>query len=387
MKIALVSPYDWSFPGGVRQHIADLANYLRGQGHETVILTAASAPVDDPHVWVVGNAVPLPINGSMARPGLPSWRSAREIALAKFDLMHLHEPLVSPLTLACAWFARVWDTPCVGTFHAAASAGSAWLYDLTRPLVRSAFDALDERIAVSPVAQETIARVFSGDYHLIPNGVSVAAFETPRRSSEDRATILFLGRLDPRKGVEVLLDAIPQVRTLAKVAGQQSPRFIIAGEGPQREDYMHRLRSEPGVIFTGALTEAQKLAYLTKADIFCAPSLGGESQGIVLLEALAAGATVVASSISGYQTVIDSERTGVLTPPGDVTALAEALHRVAADRALRARLAHAGRIAVQRYDWGQVGHEIEAIYASALSHHERAGDPVAKAYDYVTDLV
>jgi phosphatidylinositol alpha-mannosyltransferase len=204
----------------------------------------------------------------------------------------------------------------------------------------------------------------------------------------DTPTILFLGRLDPRKGLDVLLAAIPVVRRLAAEAGELAPRFIIAGDGPRRAEYHDRMLKAPDVIFTGALSEDQKRAYLAQADIFCAPSLGGESQGIVLLEALAAGATVVASDIPGYRSVISPEHTGLLTAPGDAPALAHALIRVVRDRALRVRLAISGYQAARRYDWRRVGAMIEAVYhqASAANAAPVAG-AATKVYDYATELV
>ncbi|HKD77179.1 MAG TPA: glycosyltransferase family 4 protein, partial [Ktedonobacterales bacterium] len=185
MKIALVSPYDWSYPGGVGQHIQHLAGYLRARGHEAHILTAASEPVSDPLVHVIGNAFPLAINGSVARPGIPTlrWTPTEDIlSPERFDLVHLHEPLVSPLTMACAVFARAYGIPCVGTFHAAASQTARWLYESARPVMGPVFTALDERIAVSPVALATIGQIFPAEYHIIPNGVDVARFASARHA-------------------------------------------------------------------------------------------------------------------------------------------------------------------------------------------------------------
>jgi phosphatidyl-myo-inositol alpha-mannosyltransferase len=385
MKIALVSPYDWSYPGGVGQHIQHLAGYLRSRGHEVHILTAASEPVSDPWVHVIGNAFPLAINGSVARPGIPTlrWTPTEDIlSPERFDLVHLHEPLVSPLTIACALFARANGIPCVGTFHAAASPSTRWLYECARPVIGPVFTALDERIAVSPVALATIQQIFPAEYHIIPNGVDVERFASARRvSNEHNPTVLFLGRLEPRKGVDVLLESIPLVREMANAAGDPSPRFVIAGEGPDRERYEYSICGQDDVIFTGTIPEDQKLTYLAEADVFCAPAIGAESQGIVLLEAMAAGATVVASDIPGYATVVAHEQTGLLVPPRDPQRLAEALHRALHDPMLRARLAIPAQLAVRRYDWHQVGCEIEAVYAAAIAHRvAKAAQNRAVAY-------
>jgi phosphatidylinositol alpha-mannosyltransferase len=384
MKIALVSPYDWSYPGGVGQHIQHLAGYLRERGHEAHILTAASEPVNDPQVHVIGNAFPLAINGSVARPGVPTlrWTPTDDIlSPERYDLVHLHEPLVSPLSMACALFARAYGIPCVGTFHAAASQSARWLYECARPVIGPVFAALDECIAVSHVALATIRQIFPVEYHIIPNGVSVERFASARRAADRKAelshsvryheyapTVRFLGRLEPRKGVDVLLEAIPLVREMASAAGDPPPRFMIAGEGPDRERYERSICDQDNVIFTGAISEDQKPAYLAEADVFCAPAIGAESQGIVLLEAMAAGATVVASDIPGYATVVEHEQTGLLVPPRDPQRLAVELHRALHDPMLRARLAIPAQVAVRRYDWKQVGCEIEAIYAAATAH-------------------
>ncbi len=376
MKIALVSPYDWSYPGGVGQHIQHLASYLRLRGHEAHILTAASEPVSDPQVHVIGSAFPLAINGSVARPGVPTlrWTPTEDIlSPERFALVHLHEPLVSPLAITCAMFARAYGIPCVGTFHAAASPSANWLYECARPLLGPVFASLDERIAVSPVAVATIQQIFPAEYHIIPNGVEVERFASARRATvqnqEHSPTIHFLGRLEPRKGVDVLLEAIPLVRAMARAAGDPPPHFVIAGAGPDRERYEQSMCGQDDVTFTGAIPESQKPAYLASADVFCAPAVGAESQGIVLLEAMAAGATVVASDIPGYATVVAHEQTGLLVPPRDPQRLAETLHRALHDPMLRARLAIPAQLAVQRYDWHQVGCEIEAIYAAAIAHH------------------
>jgi len=378
MKIALVSPYDWSYPGGVRNHITALAAHLRGHGHTAHILTAASQPVAEAGVRVIGNVAPLAINGSVARPGLPSLREHpvyRVVAGERYDLLHLHEPLVAPLTLALALVARGLDIPCVGTFHAAASPSAAWMYRQARPLLRPAFAALAGRIAVTEVARATIADVFPAEYQIIPNGIEVAQFQVVRRTqSSPQPTILFLGRLEPRKGAAVLLAALPRLRQLALTAGDPLPRIVIAGEGPELATCKKLAGDDPNVRFVGAITENEKPLYFASADVFCAPSLGGESQGIVLLEALAAGAAVVASDIPGYRTVLTSEETGALVLSHDPEALAQALHRVLHNGALHARLVAQGRLAVRRYDWAQVGREVEAVYTAAL-----AGQPVAVA--------
>lgn len=371
MKIALVSPYDWSFPGGVRNHITALAAYLRNQGHTAHILTAASQPVKEDGVRVIGTVAPLAINGSVARPGLPDLRQPGLPGLLRgegYDLLHLHEPLVAPLTLALALTARGLRIPCIGTFHAAASPTAAWMYRQARPLLRPAFATLAERIAVTEVARETIAALFPTEYHIIPNGIEVAQFQAVRRvQATKRPTILFLGRLEPRKGATVLLAALPHLRHLAALAGDPLPRIVIAGTGPEMTACQQLAGRDPDVRFVGAISDAEKPLYLAAADVVCAPSLGGESQGIILLEALAAGAAVVASDIPGYRTMITPEATGVLVPPGDPAALAQALQRVLHDATLRARLVAQGRAAVQRYDWARVGHEVEMVYAAALA--------------------
>jgi phosphatidyl-myo-inositol alpha-mannosyltransferase len=281
-----------------------------------------------------------------------------------------------------ALVARGLDIPCVGTFHAAASPSAAWMYRQARPLLRPAFAALAGRIAVTEVARATIADVFPANYQIIPNGIEVAQFQAVRRTqTANRPTILFLGRVEPRKGAAVLLAALPRLRQLALAAGDPIPRIVIAGEGPELAACKKLAGDDAAVRFVGAITENEKSLYFASADVFCAPSLGGESQGIVLLEALAAGAAVVASDIPGYRTVLTPEETGELVPPHDPEALAQALHRVLHDGALHARLVAQGRLAVQRYDWAQVGREVEAVYRAALARQSVAVAP-ARALNY-----
>jgi phosphatidyl-myo-inositol alpha-mannosyltransferase len=371
MKIAIVSPYDWSFPGGVRQHISDLSDYLEGQGHEVHILTAASVLVSEQRIQIIGRAFSIAINGSVARPGIPSFLrhpAYRHLVLGRYDLVHVHEPLAAPLTMACVLAAQTRGIPCIGTFHTAVSQFAAWLYAQARPVIRPVFEALAERIAVSTIARSTIEQIFPASYHIIPNGVAVERFTSAKRMwNTKKPTVLFLGRLEPRKGVNILLEAIPLVRHLASEAGDSLPRFIIAGDGPERDQVQQYALEENDVVFTGALQEEEKAGYFASADIFCAPSLGGESQGIVLLEAMAAGAAVVASDIPGYCTVINHEQNGLLVSPHNSQQLAQGIHSLLHDNTLRARLALWGQKDAQRYAWSQIGHEIEMVYAAALT--------------------
>ncbi len=372
MKIALVSPYDWSHPGGVRNHIRELAAYLRGAGHKVTVVTSASAPVDEAGVMVVGDAFTVPLNGSIARLNYPTPRLRQMAQLflsARFDVVHIHEPLVAPLTIACTLGARAAAIPVVGTFHAAASPNAAWIYDLARPVLRPICAALTERIAVSPVALETIARVYPGHYHIIPNGLNLAPFQAAQRHpspcADGRPTILFLGRLEPRKGATELLAALPRLRASLALAHLPLPHVVIAGDGPERDICQELAEKLGDITLAGTITDAEKIRLLAGATLFCAPALGGESQGIVLLEAMAVGTPVIASDIPGYRTVI-TPGTGMLVPPRDPSALASGLHRALADATWQRTVALEGRRAIQRYDWGTVGHEISSVYCQAI---------------------
>jgi phosphatidylinositol alpha-mannosyltransferase len=378
MKIALVSPYDWSFPGGVRTHIEHLSAELRKRGHTVRIITASSNArhhAAEYGVYRVGWAAPFRMNGSVARIAITSDITGslrRLLRREQFDLVHLHEPLVSPLTLAMLRLSNHMGIACVGTFHAssnrrASTAGVA--YAMASPFLQVAFRRLDGLIAVSEAARDHVGRLFPGNFHIIPNGIVIpttAAAPDPRFADGMR-NVVFLGRLEPRKGLRYLLKAIPRVR-----ASFDGPvRFIIVGDGPQRVRFERFVQRQgwPEVVFTGYASDAEICAIFAAADIYCAPSIGNESQGIVLLEAMSAGVPVVASDIPGYRTVIASPEMGTLVPPRDPERLAWALCHLLRDDDLRRRKAAAGQRRALDYSWERVANAVEHVYQQSLEHH------------------
>ncbi len=337
LRVALVSPYDLSRPGGVQGQVRGLAAALVAAGHAAVVL----APDDRRPGWVpgrpaeeyaVGRAVALPANGSMAPVSLSpaaALRARRAAAAWRADVVHLHEPL-APLVGYGFLASRRW--PVVATFHRAGGGGA---YGLVVPLGRWATRRVRVRCAVSEVARETASAICGGTYDVLFNGVDLARFRRDRPAPAGPPAVLFLGRHERRKGLEVLLEAFGSVAPPAEL--------WIAGGGPETD----RLRAaHPGterVRWLGPLSDEEVTERLLRATALCAPSLGGESFGMVLLEGMAAGCSVVASDIAGYRAAAGGH--AALVPPGDATALGAALTRVLSDApdpgARAAAIAHA----------------------------------------------
>ena len=374
MKIGLVSPYDWSYPGGVQDHIAHLAAELRSRGNTVRILTPATGPRArqvEYGLYKLGWAAPVRVNGSIARVAVaPDWRGRIRGLLRReqFDVLHLHEPLASALPLTMLHLSGVAaNTLYVGTFHAWArrslTSTSDWAYYSARPLLGRYFRRLHGRIAVSPAAVEFVSRFFPGEYRIIPNGVDLARFgaDVPplARYNDGRFNIVFLGRLEQRKGLKYLLRAIPIIR-------QHYPntRFLIGGDGPQRVGFQTYV-AQAGwrdVVFLGRVPADELPSLYATADVFCAPNTGGESQGIVLLEAMASGRAVVASDIPGFRSVIRNHRDGLLVAPKNHEQLAWAVCHLLEDDDERRRLALAARERANEFGWEHVADQVLSYY-------------------------
>lgn len=372
MRIALVCPYDWTNHGGVRSHVESLAAYL-DPNHDVRIVAPASGPVPERgvgrHVVAVGRPVSVPFNRSVA-PVSPSPLAARRTlrALRDFapDVVHVHEPLVPVVSAAAAGFG---PRPVVGTFHAWSTADR--LYRVAAPAARRMARRLAARLAVSPAAQTYAGEALGlplGTFQVVPNGVDVATFAgaepLPELLDRERPLLLFVGRLEPRKGLDVAIRAFLRVR-----AAHPSVRLCVVGEGPERQRCQDMVPSSlrPDVLFVGSVDEAQKARYHASADLFLAPNLGGESFGIVLLEAMAAGLPVVASNIPGFRGVVKDARQGRLVPAGDALAVAEAVGTLLANPRLREAMTTEGRRSAARYDWGVVGAEVEEVYRRVVA--------------------
>ncbi|MEE6281123.1 glycosyltransferase family 4 protein [Georgenia sunbinii] len=362
MRVGIVCPYSFDVPGGVQFHVRDLAEELIASGHDVSVLAPAedATPVP-PYVVPAGRTVALPYNGSVARLNfgpVSAARTRRWLAEGDFDVLHLHEPITPSLSMLALWIAR---GPIVGTFHTAMDRSRA--LQVASPMVRPLLEKISGRIAVSEEARRTLVEHLAGDAVVVPNGVFVDHFTEATaaeawRGTPERPTIAFLGRLDePRKGLPVLAAAIPQV--LAEVPGA---RFLIAGRGDAVEERAALARFGDAVTFLGPLTEAEKESLLASVDVYVAPQTGGESFGIVLVEAMSGGAHVIASDIAAFRAVLDGGRYGRLFRNGDSADLAAVLLRAVRDREETAALDRAARVAVRRYDWSRVTREVLAVY-------------------------
>jgi phosphatidylinositol alpha-mannosyltransferase len=353
MRIAVVCPYSLSLPGGVQGQVLGLARALRQLGASARVIGPCDGPPPEPAVVSVGSSVQLAANGSMAplAPDLPAIRrTLHALSAEAFDVLHLHEPLVPGPTLTALLMGTA---PAVGTFHAA---GRVPAYVWLRPAVRATARRLGLRTAVSAQARDLAERWLGGACTVMPNGVEVDRFAKADPWPANRPAILFVGRHEPRKGLDVLLEAFAQL--------DGDSVLWVAGEGPETE----RLQASapPGVEWLGRISDGELARRLRAAAVFCAPSLHGESFGVVLLEAMAAGAPVVASNIEGYRDVARDGREAVLVEPGDADGLRAALGRVLEDRGRAAELVEAGAARAASFSMERLAERYLSLYESLL---------------------
>ena len=358
MRVALVCPYAWDLPGGVQSHIRSLAAVLQTRDHDVLVIAPRrhTVPVE-PGVVLAGRALPVPANGSSAPVSFgPVAAAGVRRALAGFmpDVVHLHEPLIPSLSLLALWGS---EAPAVGTFHASASGSIG--YRAGRVVLERAAQRLAVRTAVSDAARELIGRYYPGDYQLTPNGIVLERFASAEPADlGEGSKILFLGRLERRKGLEVLIQAMTRLRSL-------DAELIVAGAGPQ-EKKMRALAERLMVParFIGRADERTKASLFKRADVYCAPGLGGESFGIVLLEAMATETPVVCSDLPGFRAVASGA--AVLVTPGDPGLLADGIRRVLEDPSLARRMTTAGSRTANAFSWDRLVGNVEGIYAQAL---------------------
>ncbi len=366
MKIGIVSPYAYPRPGGANSYIRETYVQLKQLGHEVRIITAPWG--DDPpaqDVIQIGQAIAIPYNGSVGRITLSlrlEYLVERMLRREQFDVIHHHEPLVPFLSLQILDSARC---PSVATFHA--FGGFSLSYWLGRPIGEHYLRKLSARIAVSTAAMHFISQYYPGEYRIIPNGVDVEFYASARPFPEYRdgkVNILFVGRAEQRKGATYLLRAYAALKR-----SYPDVRLILASAGPQIGEMRRYVREErvADVLFAGRVSDSDKARFLRTADIFCAPSTGQESFGIVLLEAMAAARAVVASDIHGYKKVVRRDVTGLLVEPKDPDALCHALARLIDDPALRDRLGAAGAARARDHDWEHITREVVEVYEEVLS--------------------
>jgi phosphatidyl-myo-inositol alpha-mannosyltransferase len=367
MRLAVVCPYEWTVPGGVAGHVRALAAELRRRGHRVDVLAPAERPAAEPGLVGLGGSVPVPYNGSVARIAFGPRtlaRVRRALAGGGYELVHVHEPLSPSTGLLAVLQARV---PVVGTFHA--NLGRSLALAAASPLLARAYRRLAGRIAVSPSARDTWQRHFGGAMTVVPNGVAPEFLADPEPLPgwrDGRPTLLFVGRLEPRKGLGYLVRAFLRLKPV-----YPGLRLLVVGRDDKRQQEkamtMVPPRLRPDLSFVGAVPQADLPSYYASADVFCAPSLGGESFGMVLVEAMAVGLPVVCSDIGGYRDVVNDDRDGLLVPPADPEALAVALRALLDNPARRAAMGEAARATAARYAWEVVGGEVLEVYAAALA--------------------
>ena len=363
IRIGIVCPYGWDTPGGVQNHVRDLAEYLIEKGHFVSVL----APVIDeskipPYVTSAGKPIAIPYNGAVARVlfGPIAFARVRQwIQSNEFDLLHLHEPAIPSISLLACWAA---DGPMVGTFHAAAKRQKAIF--AIGPILEPVIEKLTARIAVSEAARETLTEHLETDAIVVPNGIYADRYrdgEIVQKWSGN--TIGFIGRFEePRKGLSVLIDALPIIARFAP-----DVRVLVAGPGDSETfekniDPQLKQRFE----FLGKITEKEKADFLASIAIYVAPNTGGESFGIILAEALAGGAAVVASDIPAFDSLLGHGEYGALFPSECAQELAKVIIDLLRDNDKRRELAKKGKEYAQRFDWDVVAEEIYSIYEMSM---------------------
>ncbi|WP_226357398.1 glycosyltransferase family 4 protein [Pseudonocardia sp. ICBG601] len=362
MRIGIVCPYSLDVAGGVQRHVLDLAAALRTLGHTVEVLAPTTGTAPE-FVTPAGRAVGVPYNGSVARVAfgpLTRHRTRRWLAAHDFDVLHVHEPTTPSVSALALLDAR---GPVVATFHT--STERSRVLAAFGPVARPLLERVTARIAVSATARRVQVEHLGGDATEIPNGVDVARFANgPALDLPPAVRVGYVGRFDePRKGMPVLLAALRRV-----VADRPDVRLLVVGRGDG-----DRLRRAAGpglagrIDLLGPVDEVTKAAALRSVAVFCAPHRGGESFGMVLTEAMAAGAPVLAADLESFRAVLDDGRAGALFPPGDDAALAAALTRLLDDDTARARLAAAGRDRAQRYDWPVVASDVLRVYRAAIA--------------------
>jgi phosphatidylinositol alpha-mannosyltransferase len=354
VRVALVCPYSLSLPGGVQGQVLGLARSLRAMGHSTRVLAPCDVPPPDAGLTPLWKSGPFSSNGSVA-PIAPdpaaALRTLRSLRDEAFDVVHLHEPLCPGPTLTAL---LTWNGPLVGTFH---RAGASTAYNLFKPLVRWAGDHLDVRCAVSPDARDLAHDAVGGTFEMVWNGIETERFAKATPWPTEGPTIFFMGRHEPRKGLDVLLSAMAKL--------PPDVRLWVAGDGPGTEVLQRRTSADRRIEWLGRVSDEDAAARLRGADVFCAPSLHGESFGVVLLEAMAASTPIVASALPGYCNVARHGVDALLVPPGDAGALAGALESVLGDPSMGRRLVAAGEARAGEFAMDHLAERYIGLYQSA----------------------
>ena len=362
MRVGLVCPYSLTIPGGVQGQVMGLARSLRRMGVEARVLAPCDGPPPDESVTPLGNSLPTAANGSIAplAPDPPAQlRTIRVLRDEHFDVLHLHEPLAPGPTNTAAVLK---SAPMLGTFH---RAGHSTAYQYLRPLVRWVANRLDHRCAVSEDARRLAEDQIGGQYELVFNGVELDA-PSAEPIEASHPTIFFVGRHERRKGLVTLIDALQHL--------PPEVRLWVGGDGPETAELMERAGNDPRVEWLGRISDTEKQARLRGADVFCAPSLFGESFGVVLLEAMAARTPIVASDLDAYAIVARPGRDALLAEPGDPTALAAALKRVLFDQDTADSLVASGLDRARQFSMDKLATRYVEIYTD-LAARRRVHTP------------
>jgi phosphatidylinositol alpha-mannosyltransferase len=358
LRIGMVCPYSLTIPGGVQAQVLGLARSLRAKGHEVRVLGPCDGPPPDSFVTPLGNSLPTAANGSVA-PLAPdvsaSLRTARALNDEAFDVIHVHEPFAPGPSLTAVMLKLA---PIVATFHSAGYTSSYRMWGKTMKIIAP---RIDIRTAVSKDALELVQQYLGGDYEVLFNGIEVTRYRPSTNTDTEQKrenSIFFIGRHEPRKGLAVLLEAMKKLP--ADVV------LWVGSDGPETESLQEQYKGDSRIKWLGRISDEEKIERLHHAGVFCAPSLHGESFGVVLLEAMAAHVPVVASSLDGYKNVATHDVNALLIEPGDVDALASALARVLVDSRLRQRLVDAGSSHAMSYSMDSLADRYVEIYERLL---------------------
>jgi phosphatidylinositol alpha-mannosyltransferase len=371
LRIGICAPYDLGRPGGVNSHIRAQAAALRRLGHDVCVFGASSTPLPDDELSL-GPCVSLVVGKTETGFGADprSWRRVRELFRSqRFDVVHMHEPLM-PLV---PWFV-LWQStaPVVATFHTYREQGHRW-YPRYRRVFEPMMRRVRVRLAVSEAARRTVIAHFPGDYEVLPNGIDVDRFAgggaRPRVMAAGERHVLYVGRLEPRKGVEHLIDAMAALQRDGNRA-----RLIVVGDGPDRVRLEAAARqADVAATFAGRVPDESLPGYYRAADVVCSPALGDESFGLVLLEAMAAGRPIVATRIAGYAELLESRMLARLVDPGDASALARGINELLCNPLEANALGRRAACAAREYDWGTIAGRLQDIYRSCTEAELKLG--------------
>jgi phosphatidylinositol alpha-mannosyltransferase len=355
MRIGLVCPYSLTIPGGVQGQVLGLGRALRAVGHEVRVLGPCDGPPPDAGVTPLGRSVPTAANGSVA-PLAPdpsaALRTIRALRDEGFEVLHLHEPFAPGPTLTTVLMG---GHPMVATFHAAGeSAPYRYLGWALRPVARR---RLAVRCAVSPDAMALAQRSLGGEYQLLFNGIEVDRFANAEPWPTEGPTVFFLGRHEPRKGLDVLLAAMAELPA--------DVQLWVGGDGPQGAELRARYAHDPRIEWLGRISDDERAARMRGCTVYCSPSVRGESFGMVLLEAMAAGCALVASDLDGHRNVATDGLDALLAPVGDPAGLAKAIRRVLEDPGLRTDLVAGGHRRADQLSMARLAERYIAIYEAA----------------------